>query len=449
MPGLDPRIALQSQAPQLRSPLQTLGTLAQLRNQQGLNEERQLASEQKRRDLAREDLIQQTVRRHGIGKEDAAIDELYSVDREAAGLLSKSVAAHRKAQSDEMTRLLDNRQKTATFVSQITKTMVDQGSHDMGRDAIGALPGGQEFLQYIPREFDPDVVKRVGKYGIATAEQSKAELDAVDNANKASELQLKVEANARAREENQLKARDYWQKSASIALANTGEQDDWDRRQRLLIQHGAPADVLAQFGNQWSKEAVAKAKALGMTPKESADVAHQKVEERQGQQRIALEGRRVAVDEATADTGGTGRRLTVNRQSQVAEWKARQYAALEKEMRQNQANLDPESVTLKLGPEARSELGWRKLQVEDASREMLGLPPLADAEAYHAGRPGSEKELRKLRNVYKQLTGQETPLEQMTKLAGQLKAERDPAKAAALRRQLAALRDQYLDQVGR
>lgn len=442
---LNPQIALQTQVPQMQSPMKTLGALAQLRDQEGLNQQRQLANEQKRRDLERDDNIKATIQR--TGNPDTAIDDLYAQgDPEAAGLLSKSLFAHRQAQSEQMKRAADAHKEQANTVAQIAQTMKDQASYTMGRDAIMAID--KDAGQYLPPEHDPEVVKRIVGWGTSRAEQLKVDNDAIINGQKASEIQLAQAKDARERQDNVIKAREYWQTAASQTLGVTGNQDDWDRRQRLLVEHGAPADILAQFGNQWSPEAVAKAKALGMKPKESADVSHQKVEENQGQQNINLRGREVAVREEEAGTSGHGRTLTPNAESEAKRWKATQYQNLEKTLTEK----DPDTGTLTRKPlddSAKAEIGQRKLQIEDAYRDQIGQPPLVQAEHDLAGDPSKSKELRKVRNTYRQITGQDAPLERMEKVATQLKAEKDPAKANALRQQLTDLRAQFSSLVGR
>ena len=58
---IDSRIPLGAQAPQMRSPLQTIGAISQLRAQQDMEDSRRLLNEGRRRQLEDDDAIRETL----------------------------------------------------------------------------------------------------------------------------------------------------------------------------------------------------------------------------------------------------------------------------------------------------------------------------------------------------------------------------------------------------
>lgn len=444
---LDPRIALGTQVPQAPRPLQTLGALARLREQDELNTSRQLQNEQRRREIEDDDAIRSALQEND--NPDSAIDRLYQAGRaEAAGLLSKNLYAQRKAKGEEVDRAVKTQKEQVGFAAQILQSATDQQSWDSARTAAQTvLP--PELFQHVPPLYDPAKQKQLVDWGTTVGEKLTAQQNAIANANKAWDLSLSQARDWREREEANRKAREYWSKSASSLLSTAHSQEEWDGHQRMLANSGAPVDLLAEYGNQFSPQAVEKAKTLGMSPTESSNAAHQTVTERQGQANVDLRRREVEIREAEAGTkGGGGKPLTQNRMSEIAEYKQRQYAALEKDLREDADNFD-ETGTFRIAEGKKAETAKRKLAIEDGAREMQGQPPLLATEHELASQPGKEKELRKIRNVYRSLTGgQDTPLERMGKLAKQIKAEKDPKKAADLKKELKSLYDAYGSLIG-
>lgn len=443
---LNTQIALQTTTPQARSPIQTLGALAQLRQQDDLNQQHTLANEQRRRELEDDSAIRETLQR--TGSPDTAIDELYKGGRaEAAGVLSKSVYEHRKAKAEETKRTLENQDKQLTFATQIFQGVTDQASLDTARKAAAVIV--PDLIQYVPQEYDPKKVAQVVDWGTSRAEHLKSQQDAIANANKAWDLSLQQAKDWRERDKNNRDAREYWTQAASALMPTSTSQEEWDAHQALLANSGAPLDLLAEYGNQYTPAAVENAKKLAMKPTDVAAVAHQKVEETQGQQNIGLRTREVAVREEEAGLGKRGQALTPNKIADVNRWKANEYQKLEADMRKDPNFTDPGTGALSLDDNAKAEIGKRKLEIENGARAQMGEAPLFQAEHDLAGDPAKGKELRKVRNTIKALTGDEAPLERMEKLADALKKEKDPSKVTALRQQLAAMRQQYGELVGR
>jgi hypothetical protein len=113
----------------------------------------------------------------------------------------------------------------------------------------------------------------VVSWGTERQEFLKQQQGAIDNANKARELQMAAARDADTHAANVRGAREYWNKALSASLATAGSQEQWDGFMGALHQQGAPQDLLAQYGHEYSPDAVKRARALGLTPKEQADVA--------------------------------------------------------------------------------------------------------------------------------------------------------------------------------
>lgn len=474
MGSIDPRIALGTQLPQPgRSPFQTLGALAQLDERRQLGQQRDLMNEQRRRALDDDYAIQETLSR--TGNPDTAIEELYKNGRpDAAGALGKQIYEWRKTKAEQIKLETGNAHEKLKLATQVAQGITDQGSFDMGRRAINALLTpvlGQDITEQFGTEYDPERIKQLTAWGTERTQFLKQQQDAIANADKAIELGRNLNADIDKRAEQRMKADEYWSKAASGYLSTARSQEQWDAFQKMLSMGGASPTTLARFGNEYSPEAVSRATKLGMSPKDVEDVKHQKVTESQGQKNINLRKREIDARETDAEAAAGGakiRSLTENRRSEIEQWRAQELADLEKVFKKEVSegffdeqlptdgakgdslvkieryNADNAREMAKMNARA----GQRKLQIEDAYRAQLGQPPLVETEFELARDPSKSKELRKIRNTYRMLTGDEAPLEKLDSLRKKINSERDPAKAARLREELRALTNEYKQSIG-
>jgi hypothetical protein len=203
------------------------------------------------------------------------------------------------------------------------------------------------------------------------------------------------------------------------------------------------------YGNQYSPEVVERAKALGMTTKEAAEVAHQKVEEDQGRQSINLRKEEIHQrDKERAAGGAVTRPLTQNRKSEIEGERKRANAKFEEELRSRPDFIDSHG-RFTIPDEFKSEVAQRKLEIENGYRAEMGWAPLEQAEFDLARDASKHEELEKIRFHYRRLTGAEAPLARMESLQKKIEAEKDPTKHGALRQELLTLRKQYREQTGR
>jgi hypothetical protein len=429
----------------MRSPIQTLGALAELRDRQQSHDERALGLEARRRALEDDAAIRQSLQDAG-GSPDEAINTLYRSGRAtAAGALAKQLFEWRKSQADQLKERLTLFGERLRFSTQILQGVAGDSDFQSARRAISALGPNDDEWQGIVRQlgntYDPDVVKRAVAWGTNRTDHLRAQQDAIENANKAWDLLLRQSSNLREWQEANLKAREHYTKAASAMLSTATSQPQWAGMRNLLTQGGTPADVLAQFGDQWSAAAVERARRLGMTPKEAADVAHQRVQERQRDRELNIR------QENMEGARGRGEGLTANRRSEIAEYKRRQYEKLENDIQERMVYDRNGDSTIP--NELKPEIAKRKLEIEDSAREMLGLPPLLDTEYEASREPKRSADLKKIRDIYRSLTGEDTPLARMEALTAKIRSEGNAQKRTSLTRQLQRLREEYRTLTGR
>lgn len=440
MGSIDASIPLGTTLPQSRSPLATLGALGQLDQQRQAGQQRDLMNEQRRRALEDDDAIRSTLAR--TGNPDDAIEELYQGGRpDAAGALGKQIYDWRKTKAEQLKLELGNAHDKLKLATQIAQGITNQSSLDTGRRAINALLTpvlGQDITEQFGTEYDPDRITQLAAWGTERTQFLKQQQDAIDNGMKAIEMGRKLGADGDARAKTRAEQDAQWTKSAAGFLSTARSQEQVDAFQRALLIGGAPPAVLAKFGNEYSPAYAANATTLGMDPKERADVADRKVTQSQGQQNINLRTQELERQKAEAAGGPSARPLTANQKKDVEKRHYTAYAKLQKEIDANWKN--PDTGTVSIPDEAKSEIAARKLEIEEAYRAEMGLAPLADTEFELSRDPSKAKELRQIRNTYRKVTGEAAPLERLETLAKQVAAEKDPRKAGPLKLQLAELR---------
>jgi hypothetical protein len=436
MAQLDTRLATSIAQPQAISPFRTLGQLAQLKQQQGLNQQRQLANEQRRRQLEDDDAVTAILQRHP--RIDDAIDEMYTQGfYEPAGKIEKQVLDQRKAAADKITTDNANHKARLQMATNIFRTVSDQKSLETATAAARPIIGDQ-LMQYVPKEYgDGSQIKQIVGWGTSQQEALTEKNNTIQRAFEATRISLDGARDWETRQKNKLDALPHWRAAIGSALGSATSQDEWDNHRRIAVGYGAPVEVVAEFPQQWSPANAKKAQKLGMTPNEQSTAAN-------AQQNADLRDREVKVREqnlADREAQG-GRQLTPNALSDIEGDTQKRYDALEKdakeELRGGRSLRDWADDPSEAGAPARREIAQRKLTIENGQRRRRGEPTIEEAERLYA-QQGNDTKLRQVRNAYKKLTGEETPMERVEKLNAQIKAETDPVKIAALRKQRADL----------
>jgi len=373
---IDPRIPLGVNGPAAqRSPIATLGALSQLRDQQEQVNQRQLMNEQRQRDLDDHYAIEATLAR--TGNPDTAIEQLYKSGRStAASALSKQLYEWRDAKAKALKEQQEIASSNFKMLTQIANGITDQKSLDLARPAAKALLvpvfGEQDsdaLLSQLGTEYDPERIKQVRTWGTTTSDLLAQQKEAREAAEKAIEIGRNMLKDGVDRDKARIEADKYWSQAASGFLSTAKSQEQWDAFQRMMMLGGAPQATLARFGNEYSPDAVARAKTLGMTPKEVEDVKHQGVQDRIAQGNLDARNREIDRRETDDGGGSSGRPLTANRKSEIEGERAKAFGELEKEFRERVADGDaPDDL--------KAEMGQRKLVIEDAYRLKMGMKPL-------------------------------------------------------------------------
>ncbi|MGH9371854.1 MAG: hypothetical protein ACRD15_10025, partial [Vicinamibacterales bacterium] len=361
---------------------------------------------------------------------------------------SKQVFDWRKSKADEMKAQLENDGKLLTFSSQILQGVSDETSFQSAKRAIKSLWGdrGDTVASQLGEMFAPGRVKQVLAWGTARSDELKRQQDAIVNARAAWDLQLDISREGREREAAMIEAREKYQLSASQMLSTARSQEQWDQFQRLLSQGGVPTDILARFGNQFSPQAVERARALGMGPGERETVRHNRVTEGQRDRELTI--RKQEADQNPQRDLNTRGDLT--RRSTAERWKQDRFAEIEEAVAEIEDLHRPLSG-MKRDPEydgrvraAIEELGEKKLQVEDSYRAQIGLGPILETEFELTRDPTKNAAaIRKLRTTYKSLTGKDSPLTRADQLRHEMTREKNSKKQLQMALELVELVDRF------
>lgn len=469
--GLDSRIALGTQTPQINSPFQTLGQLAQLRAFQEDRQQRQIMNQQEneRRDLMLRDrrdaeenqaMFQTLVQQRG--SIDDALDEMDRQGRSqfAVDLRGKVNAERLKALDLEAKRGANQLQALKT-VAQIWSGVSDDNTHQTAIPASRAMfkANGLDpsLIDHMGPHYDEQVTPKLIEDAMKWGGQQEAVLAARKAAYDAANQGISVAKDARERDE-------YFTKSLASFLPTVQSPEEWKAALDHAAILGAPPQTIAKFPKEFSPRAIEQARQVGLTPEQRVSGQTDTTRLALEAKRVALEGRRVnlAEQEAKDAAAGGGRALTPNRLSEIADTQQKEYAALEKDIRDavdtqtkgsdgkwygSTVTTLPKGVTLTgvtrtvIPDEVKAGIAQRKLAIENGFRARRNLPSLEQTELQLATDPEKAKDLRIIRNRYKMLTGQAMPLERLMKLKQEEATTKDPARRAAIRNEAAELRE--------
>lgn len=268
---LDPSIALRARVPQRSSsPIRTLGSLVQLREGEELNEQRRLLNEGRRRELDDDTAIREALQR--MPNPDDAIASLYQAGRaDAAGALSKSYAAHKKAKRDDVMHTIDTQQRSIDFVTNMFAGVSDlktlQSVRQNGSTILEGAGLGQ-LTSLFPTEYDPVAIQKLINLGSGASKRLAREKEALANAKAADDIIYAQHRDAEAAAKAAREAEEYQRKFAAGILADVKDQNDLIARRRFLQSARVPESILAEFGDRWSPTYGEEALKRGMTPVE-------------------------------------------------------------------------------------------------------------------------------------------------------------------------------------
>lgn len=275
---LDPSLVFGS-SPDVK-PFDMLGTIVRaetFNDQQAARKAKQAEAERQAR---AEQILQQYA-----DDPDTGIEVLRGIDYKSADEAQKSLTASRRALADKRKVELDNEAAELTMLSKFlpdnTETSWNNAKARFGTDPEAGVIFNQPY--------SPELSEQLRLYAVSAADRLAAEKHAIES-----------------------KEPSAW----APWFATADDQDEWDKaRSAARVLLGKNADTfLSVLPEQWSPEAVVKAKALAMGPAKTADVADA-VEGRE----IQREGQSITMrgQDMQAETAAANRAVTVRGQDLV------------------------------------------------------------------------------------------------------------------------------------
>lgn len=270
---IDPSIPLGIRPAQFESPLQTLGSMMQLRGLQQQQQANGLQLQNQQRAVQDDQAMRGAIRKFsapgGMPDFDAAAADLESQGFGTAALkLRDSVFDQRKKMADGYKVQQENLKTRLGLASQIAYGINDESTFQRAKKAIGGLLG-PDLAGQLGDTYDPETVKKAMAWGMTAKEQADVQHQAAQDAAKALELQREGPKKA-------AEAVEAWTSAGSKAFSLTQDQQGWDKARGLASQLGMPPAVLDQFGPEWSPEAAQRAAQLGIDPAKRAELEGQK-----------------------------------------------------------------------------------------------------------------------------------------------------------------------------
>lgn len=270
---LDTSIPLGGTPVNLGNPMQMMGQLLQIRSMQDEQQQRQLQNASLQRaqgdDQAMRDAIaSNTLPGSGFADYDAAIKQLNGSGHGGAALkLQDTIQDFRAKQETTLKTSLDNTKTKLELATRIVQGIKEEGTQD-------AFDRGKQYLTSI---VGPDVANQIGDrydvkridaaltWGRDAGEQLTAQRDLFNQVAKVREMDA-------SDKKNQPEIIQKWTEIGAKAFSMAKTPQDWDKISAALNDQLMPATVRQMFADKFSPEAVGQATALGLTPKERADI---------------------------------------------------------------------------------------------------------------------------------------------------------------------------------
>jgi hypothetical protein len=411
------------------NPLQTLGGLMQIKEQQAALKDRERVRQRQMQEDEDDDVTRQYLSQHERPEE--AIDQLWKEGRSgAATKLAKNVYEERTARLNESTAKTKAHQERLEQAAQILGGVTDDSSYQPARKAVFDLiepiygAGANDML---PTVYDKGVIEKLKTAGTsralqlqqanAFAERMRGNYQAgLIGADEWAESEgrpvdpktgRRVNANVSEWSPNGLAAQEKHQETMAQLMAQATNQVAWDEGLKLAHEHGVPQVVIDRFGTWNPKTSPERAKQLGMTVRESASVDNAEERARISliQAQTARERAAIAADkEDAANRKGV---LTTLQGNAEKDRRDKDDAETEEFVQKVWADEHGKETPInyaELPSHIKSQYVDRRLKSHDKFRERLyGLPPLEEA-AHQAAVTGDQGGFDKLRRDYEAIT---------------------------------------------
>lgn len=282
--AIDPSIPMSVKPPQFDSPMQTLGQLMALKHGQSQQEALDLENKKRMTDLADEAQFTEALKMNN-GDPDATIAYLNKHGASGAALKAEVSLLQLKTQRGLQTeRDLKNTNDMLEMQANIIYGVHDQGSLDAVRATAGLIEKSHpdlegKILAGLPETYTPEAIDRVIEAGSTYAQKNLAFYRSQTAANRAFELMTQ-------RTKDRPAIVKAWTETLANKLGTARSQQEWDAdiaSARSLIGTSTDKDladlqdeVIKQFPQTWSPDAVKAAVAMQMTAaqRENARIAN-------------------------------------------------------------------------------------------------------------------------------------------------------------------------------
>lgn len=419
------------------NPMQTLGAMMQIKEQQQLHQARQKELELKQREIDEDDDITATLQRYER-PEEAAEDLQKRGQWRAFAKLSKGIHDERTARLAEDDAKTKSHQARLEQAAQILGGVTDDSSYQASRKAVLDLITpiyGATANDYLPTTYDEGVVKKLIAAGTTRAQQLQqshnfsmkqiaAHQAGLISANQWAESEgmpvldektgRRLDPDVAQWSHSALQAQELYQENMAQYMLQATNKQAWDDGLRLAHQNGTPKNIIDKF-KTWNPEtspALARALSMSVKEAEAADTAGVRADTALENAKRTRE-RDTRRDAAAAESGGVTpaqtRVIRSDKNKQNADLETSWHDKFDKTagVRPAGASRDtwqkPDYDLTKLDKRDQQEYVRRRLQIENDERELLGRPPLIEA-ARAAVAEGDTAGYRKIEKVYNDLT---------------------------------------------
>lgn len=260
-------------------PMATMTGLLQMQGQQQQLQAGRMELAAKQRAIDDDDAVRGALAKwsKGNGKVDwdGAISDLEATGHgPSAFKLRESMIKQRKEQADGIKTSLENTENTLTLAGRLVRGMeaeiTEKGvsaadevftrTKDYLKTVIGP-----ELASQLGERYEPARVKAALQWEKTAGESLTAQKDLFDQLDK-------IRDDERAGKKDAPEVADKWTALAAKGFSQAQSPEQWARVSEILEDQGLPTPIRAMFDQTFSPDAVGRAAALGMNPKERADV---------------------------------------------------------------------------------------------------------------------------------------------------------------------------------
>jgi hypothetical protein len=245
---IDPRIPLGVNPPQIQSPFEAIGAIAQLQGIREQTEARRLAAEKARQQAMDEAAIRRTLTETG-GDIEQALPRLRMIAPKAALEFETEIAKRQKEGLEAHKAKLETSKTQLELGIKLLQGVTDQGTYDLVRPMIGTM--APQIAEAMGPTYDPGRVQQFLQVGLTQKDIYDRRQDA-----------LKLFAEGKANE------------ALGTYLSTAQTAEEWNGIKAAAKAQHVPDELIAPFG-EFSPANVARAGQLAISPAKREELAGQ------------------------------------------------------------------------------------------------------------------------------------------------------------------------------